>query len=391
MATILQPPEAPAPRRGRPRRTALALAVPALVAVVVLLWQPLRLVLLTLALLPAMFPGAPVNPLQLAPAPEHTVTTFPYAAGEVTANVYQGVGPGPHGGVVLVLGVGPLPDVELGLRFAEALAREGVSVVVPQSSALAQDRVLPEESDAFDRSFDLLAAQPDMDRQRLGLVGLSAAGGLALVAAAQPPLRDEVRFVNVLGGYADARALLVDIASRSIDVGGQSQPWSPERLTIEVFGTALAETAPDARGQELLRAAFVDHVDVPDVAWSGVSPETEAARRLLGGGVTREAARAALSELSPAAQARLQGISPVTYLSGLRARLYLMHDTSDDFIPFTQSRQLVADAPPGTLARFTEFSIFEHVIPDRSVSWQTFLPDMWVLFWHVHAVLGEVE
>jgi hypothetical protein len=184
--------------------------------------------------------------------------------------------------------------------------------------------------------------------------------------------------------------LLVDIASRSIDVGGQSQPWSPEPLTIEVFGTALAETAPDARGQELLHAAFVAHVDVPDEAWSGASPETDAARRLLGGGLTRDEARAALSGLSPASQERLAAISPVTYRSGLRARLYVMHDTSDDFIPFTQSRELVADAPPGTMARFTEFSIFQHVIPDRPVTWQTFLPDLWALFWHVHAVLGEV-
>jgi hypothetical protein len=366
------------------------MAAAAVVAVLLLLFQPLRLVLLTLALLPAMFPGAPINPLQLAPTPAHIVTTFPYAAGEVTANVYQGVGPGPHGGVVLVLGVGPLPDVDVGLRFADALARAGITVVVPQSSALAHDRVLAEESDAFDRSFDLLAAQPDMDRQRLGLVGLSAAGGLALVATSQPPLRDEVRFVNVLGSYTDARALLVDIASRSTDVGGQPQPWSPEPLTIEVFGTALAETAPDTRGRELLHTAFVDHVDVPDEAWSGVSPEADTARRLLGGGLTRDEATAALSELSPAARERLEAISPITYLSRLRARLYVMHDTSDDFIPFTQSRELVADAPPGTVARFTEFSIFEHVVPDRPVTWQAFLPDLWALFWHVYAVLGEV-
>ncbi len=367
------------------------MAAAGVAALVLLFWQPIRLVLMTLALLPAMFPGAPVNPLQLTPTPDHTVTTFPYAAGEVTANVYQGVGPGPHGAVVLVLGVGPLPDVDLGLRFADALAREGITVVVPQSSALAQDRVLPEESDAFDRSYDLLVAQPDVDRGRVGLIGLSAAGGLALVAASQPPLRDELRFVNVLGGYADARELLVDIATRSIDVDGQTQPWSPEPLTIEVFGTALAETAPDARGQELLEAAFVDHVDVPDEAWSDVSPETVAARRLLGGGLTREEATATLTQLSPAAQRRLADISPVSYLSGLSARLYVMHDTSDDFIPFSQSRELVADAPSGTLARFTEFSIFEHVVPDRPVSWQTFLPDLWALFWHVHAVLGEVE
>jgi hypothetical protein len=67
-----------------------------------------------------------------------------------------------------------------------------------------------------------------------------------------------------------------------------------------------------------------------------------------------------------------------------------MHDLDDPFIPFTESRQLVRSAPPGLVTRYTEFSIFEHVIPDRPVPWQTFLPDLWRLFWHVHAVLLEL-
>src|ERR1700694_5721579 len=72
------------------------------------------------------------------------------------------------------------------------------------------------------------------------------------------------------------------------------------------------------------------------------------------------------------------------------APLYRMHDVDDPFIPYTQSRDLVARAPAGVVQRYTEFSIFAHVIPDRPVPWQTFLPDLWRLFWHVHAVLLEV-
>jgi hypothetical protein len=67
-----------------------------------------------------------------------------------------------------------------------------------------------------------------------------------------------------------------------------------------------------------------------------------------------------------------------------------MHDMDDSFIPFTQSRDLAVHAPASVVQRYTEFSIFAHVIPDRPVPWQTFLPDVWRLFWHVHAVLLEV-
>jgi hypothetical protein len=30
------------------------------------------------------------------------------------------------------------------------------------------------------------------------------------------------------------------------------------------------------------------------------------------------------------------------------------------------------------------------VTPDRPVPWQTFLPDVWALYWDVHAVLLEL-
>ena len=83
-------------------------------------------------------------------------------------------------------------------------------------------------------------------------------------------------------------------------------------------------------------------------------------------------------------------LSPSTYLSQIHAHVYLMHDVDDPFIPFTQSRELVARAPPGLVTRYTQFSIFAHVIPEKPVPWQTFLPDLWRLFWHVHAVLLEL-
>lgn len=344
-----------------------------------------------LAILPALFPSAPVDPLAtLTPAPTRTEHTFLYAAGTVDATMFRPAGPGRHGAVVMVLGVGPLPLSGLADRFAEALAREGVVVLIPQSSALLAERVLPQEADAFAKSLELLVSQADVDATRIGFIGLSAAGGLSIVAAAQPALRDRVRFVNSLGGYYDATTLLVDVASRSIEVDGEVRPWQPEQRTQDVLAIALVDTLPTGPDQAVLSRAFVDHAEVPEVDWRGLSPEATNVRTLLVGGVSREAARASVVALSAAARDRLRAISPSSSLSDVRAHLYLMHDTDDAFIPFTQTRALVAAARPGLVVRTTELSILEHVIPDRPVPWQTFLPDLWALYWHVHAVLLEL-
>jgi hypothetical protein len=331
-----------------------------LLVVVVLVWHPARVAAQALVLLPALFPNAPVDLLvSFTPKPTSSEHRFPYSAGTVEATIYHPSESGRHGAIILILGAGDLPRSDLAVRFAEALARLGVVVMLPNSTGLMEERLTFAEIEALRGTFDLLVSQPDVDPERAGFVALSAAGGLSIVAAAQPQLRDRVRFVNSFGSYYDATELLLDVASRSMEVDGRVLPWQPEERTQEVVRLSLAE------------------VDSPPL------------RELLGG-TTRERARELLAQMPEVMRQRLREISPSAYLQQLRARLYLMHDTGDTFIPFTESRALARAAPPGVVAKHTEFEIFAHVIPDRPVPWQTFLPDLWRLYWHVHAVLMEV-
>jgi hypothetical protein len=263
--------------------------------------------------------------------------------------------------VILLLGAGDLPRSDVAIHFADALARLGVVTSFPEPSGMFAEHLTFDEIDAIRVSLRALDARPEVDPAHVGLVGLSASGGLSIVAAAQPDLRDEVRFVNSFGSYDDATRLLIDVASRSIEVDGSVRTWQPEQRTIDVVANALID--------------------------AGVSG---ADRAELIAGTSRDRAIEIVNGFSQRVRDRLALISPASVLSAVRAHLYLMHDVDDPFIPFTESRQLVASAPPGVVARYTEFSIFEHVIPERPVPWQTFLPDLWRLFWHVHAVLLEL-
>jgi hypothetical protein len=327
-------------------------------------WHPARVAVQALLLLPALFPSAPIDPLGMVTAESvKDEQTFAYSGGTVDARFFAPSGSGQHAAVVLLLGAGDLPRGDVADHFADALARLGVVVAVPESSGMLAEHMSFDEVDAIRQSILALDARSDVDRSRVGIVGLSASGGLGVVAAAQPDLRDAVRFVNSFGSYDDATSLLVDVASRSIEADGSVREWQPEQRTVDVVTNALV----DAGVSEADRAELLG--DRP--------PSRERALQICAG-------------FSPEVASRLARISPSAYLSQLHARLYLMHDQDDPFIPFTESRDLVAQAPPGVVARYTEFSIFEHVIPDRPVSWQTFMPDVWRLYWHVHGVLMEV-
>jgi|SRR5579859_3078508 len=344
------------------KRTFVLLLVLAGVVSGVAVWHPARVAIQTLLLLPALFPSAPIDPLSLiTPTPVRDERAYPYAAGQVVASIFHGGSGGRHGAMMLLLGAGDLPRSDLAVHFAEALARLGVVTLVPESSGMLAERLTFDEVDAVRASLNLLDGLADVDPARIGLVGLSASGGLSIVAAGQPDLRDRIRFVNSFGSYADARTLLLDVLSRSIQVDGQVRAWQPEPRTIEVVANALAD--------------------------AGIGPADQQA---LLNGISRDQAQRIVDGLPAPVARSLAQVSPSTYLAQLHAHIYLMHDADDTFIPFTESRDLVAHAPPGVVARYTEFAIFAHVIPDRPVPWQTFLPDLWRLFWHVHAVLLEV-
>jgi dienelactone hydrolase len=325
-------------------------------------WHPARVAVQALLLLPALFPSAPLDPLALvSSAPVRSQHAFGYAGGSVDADLFTPAGGGQHGAIILLLGAGDLPRSDLAIRFADALARLGIVVLVPESSGMLAERMGFDEVDALRRSVDLLAGRADVDADRIGFVGLSASSGLSIVAAGQPDLRDRVHFVNSFGSYADTLVLLEDVASRSLIVNGAPRAWQPEQRTLDVVRNALEDAGVDATTRDTLL-----------------------------GGTSRAHAAELLSYVSSASAQKLARVSPANYLGAVRAHVYLMHDQDDPFIPFTQSRELAALAPPGVVGRYTEFSIFSHVIPDRPVPWQTFLPDVWRLFWHVHGVLLEV-
>jgi len=132
-----------------------------LVALVVLGWHPARVAAQALLLLPAMFPAAPVDPLDLAPTPTVETSTYPYAAGTVDAQMFIPATTGRHGAIVLLLGAGDLPRSDLAVRFANALARLGIVTLVPEPSGMLAERLSFDEVDALRASLDVLQSRDD--------------------------------------------------------------------------------------------------------------------------------------------------------------------------------------------------------------------------------------
>jgi len=346
-------------------------------------------------LLPEFFPGAPARPLEwITPSPKRTTVQLSYDGRQASADLYDPGTPGPHGGVVIFLGVAPAGrDDPRVVRLGEGLARLGLVTLIPQSQDLIDSHVDPSEIDEVVAAFDALGARTDVDPNRIGLGGFCIGASLSLDAAEDPRINRKVALVNSFTAYDDLESYSVSILTHSIApvpprAGTTREPWEPAANATTVLDDHLISLDPDLAEAALLRQAAHDpKAPRPDPAL--LSPIGRTIWQLLN---TRdpETARRLFAELPPSAQNTLARLSPDRRLADLHAKVFIMHDRHDTTVPYVQSRLLAEHLRPGQ-GEYDEFTFFNHVDPGASVSPLVFARDSARLGWHMYQILSILK
>jgi hypothetical protein len=355
--------------------------------------------------LPDMMVNLPVRPVTWFTAePEVERTYIDYGSGRILADIYRPAGGGRHAAVIFSMGAPPLDlDDSRLVKLAEDAARAGLVMVVPFSERLDAERLEPEEVDALVGIFDYVEDQPYVKRDRVGYIGVSVGGSLALVAAEDERIADRVDFVVSFGGYFDAIDAVAAIGSRQISYEGREEPWEPDGHTIEVMALQLIDELPVPSDRSTLCKAFVDSWDRMDLcdppAGSGdvtgaelaaLTRQGRAAYALMTSG-SLEDARRLLDELPPSTREKLALLSPDRAIDRLRAELFIIHDKGDKFVPYVESRRL-RDALAGQeRVHFTEVSLFEHVEPRLSRGGDVIVLDGARLYYRLYQLLLKLS
>lgn len=143
--------------------------------------------------------------------PRHMVPT---RQGEVAAQFYR-----PEGTVrraaLLVPGVHSMGIAEPRLTaLAKDLAGSGVAVMTMALPDLVGYQITARSADVIEDAVAWIAARPGLaPDDRVGMVGISFAGGLAIVAAGRPAIRDKVAYVVSFGGHGDLGRVLRYLAT----------------------------------------------------------------------------------------------------------------------------------------------------------------------------------
>ena len=213
--------------------------------------------------------------------PVRREVNYPQAAGTGLADIYRIPDEEDRAAVLIFLGANAAGrDDKDVVNLGNSLARAGFVVMFHWSPTMAlRSNIDPVEIDNLVSAFQYLRAQEFVDQDRLGMGGFCIGASFALLAAADPRIRDDVVFVNAFCPYFDARDLLMQLASRSRIYQGNSELWDPDRLTLRVFANELIETLEDPRGQQVLSRLFLEGQDVSEAELSDLPQEAQRVRR----------------------------------------------------------------------------------------------------------------
>ncbi|MBI1875955.1 MAG: hypothetical protein HYZ58_17925 [Acidobacteria bacterium] len=289
--------------------------------------------------------------LTVQPIEQHDIT-IPTRYGSIPGREYRPTRRATQA-VLLTTGVHALGIVEPRLvRLARELSASGVIVVTPELPSLKRYQLTSESTDMIEDAGVWLSRRPNLGSiARPALMGISFSGGLSIVAAGRPALRDRLAYVFSFGGHADLPRVLQFLANEE-DRARSPHDYGVAILLLNVV-TQIDGFVPAPQVAPLARAieTFLWASRLTTIDQHAADVEFEHARQL---GRALPEPSAALMKLVNDRDVKALGPRLLPYLAALgddpalsperspppAAPVYLLHGRDDTVIPAEESRHL---------------------------------------------------
>jgi dienelactone hydrolase len=238
-------------------------------------------------------------------------------------------------------------------RFAESIAATGITVLTPEVPTLADYHV--DHAAVVEIGAAAHALRDQLGGEKpVGVMGISFAGSLALLAAADPKLGADIGYVVTVGSYDDLARVCRFYATGSIPrPDGSLVTLHPHDYGPVVWVYSHLEDFYPAEGLEDVRAALRlwlhESKDEARVAAQRLPDASRAKLLALFAGDIAKAAPDLLADVDRHAK-ELEPLSPHGHTETIHVAVFAMHGSDDHLIPPSETLWLAHDLPPGILA-----------------------------------------
>lgn len=322
------------------------------------------------------------------------VERLPTRSGVIRARVFRPDGR-IVGAVLLVSGVhrDGIDEPRL-MTLATELSATGRVVVTPEIDDLVHYRVTAGVTDTIEDVAKWMAVRHDLFGDgRIGLVGVSFAGGLAVVAAGRPSVRQQIAYVLSFGGHGNLPRVLRYLCTGA---GGTQAPH-PYALAVLLHQSAdlvvPAEQVPALRDtiETFLEASAINRAD-PAAAQRLFSELRSRSLQMpeRSAWLVKELADGDVASLGTRLTPHLGELGQDAALSPDRspppiAPVYLLHGADDNVIPAEESAHLAEHLRGRTPVRHLISGFLSHadLADERSAK------DVWQMITFWKALLDE--
>ena len=305
--------------------------------------------------------GGPV-PYALAISTTNAITTEDIELPNKTrARIY--LPENPVGALVIFHGVHHLGIDEPRLEsFAAALATCGIQVLTPELPHLKDYTVDQLSIKQIGEAATYFAQQT---HQPVGIMGLSFAGGLALLAAADPTYSPSIKFVVAIGSQDSMAHVTTYYRTSQAD----RPDHTTQTLPAHEYGALVSEydhledflPAQDLEAiRPVLRAHLYEDKQAEAQALARLTPAQKIeATNLLNS--TSDQTRTALQNSVALHIEEANQLSPHSHITTLQTPVYLLHGEADNIIPASETLWLASELPPNTLKAVLISPVLSHL------------------------------
>jgi dienelactone hydrolase len=275
---------------------------------------------------------------------------------------------------------------------ARDLASVGTPVLTAELADLKRYAITPVNTDMIEDAALWLSRQSSLAPDgRIGMIGISFAGGLSIVASGRPSIRDRAGFVMSFGGHGDLPRTLRYLCT-GVQPDGATRP--PHDYGVAIILLGAAERVVPADQAAPLRDAILTFLDASrlDMVDKAQSQAAFARARELAAALPEPAATMMgyvndrnVAKLGPILLPYVEAMADDAALSPSRAAapaapVYLLHGTDDNVIPAVESELLAQDLRKrGVIVEKLATPLITHAEVDRPPS----ISETWRLirFW----------
>lgn len=264
----------------------------------------------------------------------------------------------PQAGLVLLHGASPLGKDEPRLvDFAATLASTRFVVLVPDLVGLRQLKLRAVAARDIADAVLYMQATPGLaPNNRIGIVSLSVASGPALLAAAEPRIRERLGFILAIGGYYDMLDMLTFSTTGDFKNGAQWHHREPNEYGKWVLVLSNVDQLPAASDRRVLTAIARRKLKDPRADVTTLAARLSAQGRAVYDFVNntdRQRVQELFAQLPMNIKSEIQALSlSKRDLSGIKAQVILVHGLDDPMIPYTESVALAGALPPSQVRLF---------------------------------------